>query len=415
MSSQISKEEFTQRLVELDQRFNRLTPELELTVRDPELGLEGFVVVHSTLASRGGPLGRVGKGGTRITPGVTLEEVKMLARTMTLKNAAAGLALGGAKSGLRGNPDDPHFERLYRRFISLVKPILAENGGIFGGFGFDLGGRPSHPVWACDELGSRRSFTGKPLSMGGTDYDREGIAGLGVATAAKTALETAGRSLDTISFSAQGLGAMGGAVVRYFTEYGARLRYISDPRIGGTFDVGTPSPTLLAAIAHQDFPTIQRELSSRTPAPLDEVLYREVDVLFPCAVHGVIRADNVDRIVAGYVVEAANNPCSDEARDSLFTRGITVIPDFIANPGGVIAAYVEMLSEVEPIPGGPSAKVERAKSFTRDRIAENVREMMKLSRELNVSPVLTGRYLALTRALKDFDPAPQEGSQAPGR
>jgi glutamate dehydrogenase (NAD(P)+) len=316
---------------------------------------------------------------------------------------------------LRGDPDAPGFERLYRRFISLVKPILAENGGIFGGFGFDLGGRASHPVWACDELGSRRSFTGKPLSMGGTDYDREGIAGLGVATAAKTALEIAGSPLNSISFSVQGLGAMGGAVVRYFSEYGAHLRYISDPRIGGTFDIGTPTPTLLAAIAQQDFAAIQRELIGRTPAPLDEVLYRQVDVLFPCAVHGVIRADNVERVVASYVVEAANNPCTDEARDSLFARGITVIPDFIANPGGVIAAYVEMLSEVQPIPGGPAAKVERAKSFTRDRISENVHEMMKLSVELQVNPVLTGRYLALRRALKDFDPALQAGSQVPER
>lgn len=395
MSTQTTTEAFLQKLRELDQLFSALQPELELTVRDPDIGLEGYVVVHSTLTSRGGPLGRIGKGGTRITPDVTLEEIKMLARTMTLKNAAAGLALGGAKSGLRGDPDEPGFEQKYRRFVSLVKPILAENGGIFGGFGFDIGGRPIHPVWACNELGSRRSFTGKPLDMGGTDYDREGIAGLGVATAAKTAIDMLGKSLSSVSFSVQGLGAMGGAVVRYFTDYGARLAYISDPRIGGTFEVKTPSQTLLTALARQDFPTIRGELSALTPLPLDEVLYKEVGVLFPCAVHGVIHADNDARISAHCIVEAANNPCSEEARARLFQRGVTIVPDFIANPGGVIAAYVEMLCEVEPISGGSHAKVERAKSFTRERISANVREMMSLSKEFQINPALAGRYLAL--------------------
>lgn len=396
MHARSSNQEFLAELTALEQRFDALQPELELTVRDPELDLEGYVVVHSTLASRGGPLGRIGKGGTRITPGVTLEEISMLARTMTLKNAAAGLALGGAKSGLRGDPDEPGFERKYRRFVTLVKPILAENGGIFGGFGFDIGGRPIHPRWACEELGSRRSFTGKPLDMGGTDYDREGIAGLGVATAAKTALDVLGRSLGNTSFSVQGLGAMGGAVVRYFSEYGAKLAYVSDPRIGGTFEVGTPSHDLLAAIACQDFPTVREKLQGRPQLGLDDVLYHEVDVLFPCAVQNVITAENVGRISAHAVVEAANNPCSEEARAKMFERGIVNIPDFIANPGGVIAAYVEMLSEVEPIPGGATAKVERAKTVTRERIAANVRRMMELSASMQVGPALAGRYVALT-------------------
>jgi glutamate dehydrogenase (NAD(P)+) len=396
MHASSSKEQFLSELEALEQQFDALKPELELTIRDPELDLEGYVVVHSTLASRGGPLGRIGKGGTRITRDVTLEEVSMLARTMTLKNAAAGLALGGAKSGLRGDPDEPGFERKYRRFVALVKPILAENGGIFGGFGFDLGGRPIHPRWACEELGSRRSFTGKPLDMGGTDYDREGIAGLGVATAAKTALDQLGISLSSASFSVQGLGAMGGAVVRYFSEYGAKLSYVSDPRIGGTFEVGTPSQDLIAAITCQDFAAVREKLSGCPQLALEDVLYREVDILFPCAVQNVITTDNVERLSAHAVVEAANNPCSEEARARMFERGITNIPDFIANPGGVIAAYVEMLSEVEPIPGGAAAKVERAKTFTRERIAGNVRKMLDLSASLRVSPALAGRYVALT-------------------
>jgi glutamate dehydrogenase (NAD(P)+) len=179
---------FHAELKELTQFFGAMQPELEVTVRDPALGVEGYVVVWNTGISVGGPLERSGKGGTRITPNVTLDEVKMLARTMALKNAAAGLPLGGAKSGLKLDPSAPGFEKQYRRFVRLCAPLLHENGGPFGGFGFDIGARPEHALWACDELKSTRSFTGKPLNMGGTDYDREGIAGLGVAVSGQNKL-----------------------------------------------------------------------------------------------------------------------------------------------------------------------------------------------------------------------------------
>ncbi|HYL17263.1 MAG TPA: Glu/Leu/Phe/Val dehydrogenase dimerization domain-containing protein, partial [Burkholderiales bacterium] len=172
---------FRAELKALRHHFDSMQPELEVTVRDPLLGVEGYVVVWNTGISAGGPLPGCGKGGTRIMPQVSLDEIKMLARTMALKYAAADLPLGGAKSGLKLDPSAPGFERQYRRFVRLCAPFLHENGGPFGGFGFDIGARPEHALWACDELGSTRSFTGKPLHMGGTDYDREGIAGLGVA------------------------------------------------------------------------------------------------------------------------------------------------------------------------------------------------------------------------------------------
>src|SRR6476661_2200080 len=232
--------EFHAELKGLQERFMLMQPELEVTVRDPALGVEGYVVVWNTGISVGGPLERSGKGGTRITPTVTLEEVKMLARTMALKNAAAGLPLGGAKSGLRLDPSAPGFEKQYRRFVRLCAPFLHENGGPFGGFGFDIGARPEHALWACDELKSTRSFTGKPLSMGGTDYDREGIAGLGVAVAGATMLEVKGDRAANSTFAIQGMGAMGAAVLRYFSETGARLATLGDPKYGGAWVFDRP-------------------------------------------------------------------------------------------------------------------------------------------------------------------------------
>lgn len=117
--NQAAREVFYAELRSLEDYFAAMQPELEVTVRDPVLNVEGYVVVWNTGISVGGPLERSGKGGTRITPNVSLDEVKMLARTMALKNAAAGLPLGGAKSGLKLDPSAPGFERQYRRFVRV--------------------------------------------------------------------------------------------------------------------------------------------------------------------------------------------------------------------------------------------------------------------------------------------------------
>ncbi len=400
----MTREQFYRELGELDARFNALEPELELRVEDSELGVEGFVVVWSTLAALDGPLGPCGKGGTRITPTVTLDEVKMLARIMTLKNASAGLPLGGAKSGLRADPDAPDFEMRYRRFVSLVRPVLYENGGIFGGFGFDIGARPEQALWACDELGSTRSFTGKPLQLGGTDYDREGIAGLGVATAAAALLTFRGESARGATFAVQGAGAMGGAVVRYFSQLGGKLRAIADRKLGGlfVFDDGPPEG-LIDAISSLQQDRAREILTQYEPSKLDleEILYQDADLLFPCAVQDVLREDNAERVRTRFVVEGANNPCTESARTKLFERGITVIPDFVANPGGIIAAYVEMTSPVSNEENlRTKQKAEEAKFQTRERIHANVLSMLRLAQDLRVEPVHAGRYMALKRIFK---------------
>ena len=178
-----------------------MQPALEMTFTDPDMDVEGFVVVWNTAISKRGPLftdGKgCGKGGTRIKQGLSLDDVKRLARAMAEKNAAAGLPLGGAKSGLNADPDAPDYEVKWKRFVSLVqeKGILKEDGGVFGGFGYDIGGKPPlNALWTIDELGSGKSFTGKPVDLGGTDYDKIGIAGLGVAVAGKN---TFGRSWPT--------------------------------------------------------------------------------------------------------------------------------------------------------------------------------------------------------------------------
>jgi glutamate dehydrogenase (NAD(P)+) len=378
----------------LQREFVSMQPELEVTVRDPALGVEGYVVVWNTGISVSGPLERCGKGGTRITPSVSLDEVKMLARTMALKNAAAGLPLGGAKSGLRLDPGAPGFERQYRRFVRLCAPLLHENGGVFGGFGFDLGARPEHALWACDELKSTRCFTGKPLHMGGTDYDREGIAGLGVAVAGTTMMQIKGSDPAQATFAVQGMGAMGAAVLRYFSETGARLTALGDPRFGGTWTFDRPvSGALHEALVRQEvvraLPLLEREGLQVSTQPQD-VLYLDADILFPCAVHNAITQDNVDRVRARYVCEGANGPITESARTRLHRRDIALVPDFIANPGGAIAAFVELTSISHD-------KAAEAKALARGKIAGNVRELHALVVEHSCEPQQAALYLALRR------------------
>lgn len=396
----MNRDLFYQELQELEARFALMQPEVCETLRDEFQDVEGYVVVWNTDISVGGPLERMGKGGTRVTPATTLDEIKMLARIMALKNAAAGLPLGGAKSGMKADSRAEDFEQKYRRFVEMCQPLLHENGGVFGGFGFDIGARPEMPRWACDTLGSYKSFTGKPLDMGGTDYDVEGMAGLGVATAAKTALECDGYTADGSSFAVQGLGAMGAAVVRYFAEYGGVLKAVSDPRIDGSyiFENGAP-PELIESMAKGDFERTNQILALgnwKVSQYYDVPLYASVDVMFPCAVQNVIHIDNVKEIKARYISEGANNPASDEAHTWLHQKGTIVVPDFIANAGGIMAAFVEMTSDVSPEENLKTrANPERAKALTIDRITENVRLMMGHVRDHNVEPSHAGKYMAL--------------------
>ena len=398
---------FRRSFLELEQRFNALEPEAELTIRDPDHDVEGHVVVWCTQNAINGPLGRCGKGGTRIRPDLTLDEVRMLARTQSLKNAAAGLPLGGAKSGLRGDADAPDFERTYRRFVQLASPMLRSNGGLWGGFGFDIGARPIHCHWALDELGQPDAFTGKPLELGGTNYDQEGIAGLGVAVAAATLLERRQHGLSGARVAIQGLGAMGAAVCRYAAELGMHVVGIADPRVDGCWVSENPiSGDLLNAIAQMQFEKTNRLLPEWgfTKQTLSSILTQSVDVLVPCAVQNVIRADNAKTIRSWAVVEGANNPTTSEARDLLYQQGIEVIPDIIANPGGAIAAFVELTSNVSNEENAVhQTKCIEAKEMTRQRVADNVSDVLEFAESVGCSPSEAAHYRAYERIFTDAE------------
>jgi glutamate dehydrogenase/leucine dehydrogenase len=379
---------------ELSDRFHAMKPEQEITVRDPEMDVEGYAVIWNTKIAQGGPFDNngkgMGKGGTRTIPNVTLDDIKMLARGMAEKNAAAGLPMGGSKSGARLDNTDPDYEKKYRRFVRLLKDtgIFYEDGGIFGGLGYDVGCLPpKNAIWACDELKSRRCHTGKPVDLGGTDYDREGIAGLGVAIAGKVLTDS--RNIKNPGFAVQGAGAMGAAVIRYFE---GTLKAISDPKYGGTWVIDKPSKDLIDALAHQDTDKAKTLLAAQgknTSPDSSDVLYQDADIVFPCALQDVITDKNAARIKANLICEGANHPTTDDAHEILYKSGVVTIPDIIANVGGIVAAYVELASDKEG-----AAKIKAAKDFTIKKVAQNAAELIKIVDTYGVRPDKVGDYMA---------------------
>lgn len=385
-----------QELAALKRHFDCSQPAFDISLRDKAAGVDGHIVVWNTAIE--GPLQGCAKGGTRIRPGLDLAEVRMLARTMALKNTVAGLPLGGAKSGLNADPNAAGFEAQYRRFLQLSRPHLYENGGPYGGFGFDIGARPEHALWACDELQSKRSFTGKPRSMGGTDYDREGIAGLGVAAAARAVINASEGANSTQGFAVHGVGAMGAALIKYLQAPNWQLQAIGDPRLKGSWRIEAASEPLINALTSQHcqkaLNLLHKEAIFISDDP-NKVLYQQCDVLLPCALQHAISVENVNALRCRYIVEGANSPVEEAAYPLLQARRIPVVPDFVANAGGVIAAYTEMTA------CNKDNKVVLAKQATEQRISSNVSRLIETSHTWQC----TLREAALLQALRTLSAA----------
>lgn len=230
--------------------------------------------------------------------------------------------------------------------------------------------------------------------MGCTDYDREGIAGLGVAVAGATMMQERGESPAQATFAIQGMGAMGAAVLRYFSEYGAQLTALGDPKYGGTWTFSKPlSDALHRALVNQDSDDAVKLLAKealKISENSQDVLYQKASILFPCAIQNVVREDNVHRVQARYVCEGANSPVTPGARTALHQRGVSLMPDFIANSGGIFAAFVELTSST------PN-KAGEAKTLAREKIGANVRQLFEICGRQGCEPQDAAMYMALSR------------------
>jgi glutamate dehydrogenase/leucine dehydrogenase len=299
-----------------------LGPEKVVHVHEPRCGLRGIVVVDNTSC---GPA----IGGVRMAADVSLEEVFRLARAMTLKNAAAGLAHGGGKAGIVADPKTADKPRLIRAFAQAIRHLVDYIPGP------DMGTDESCMARIHDETGRA---VGLPRVLGGIPLDEVGATGYGLAECAEVSAPFCGLDLEGARVVIEGFGNVGRPAARFLAERGARLVGASDSR-GAVYDPEGIDVTDLTA-AKAETGTVVGYRRGKQVA-LADLLTVPCDILVPAARPDCIHAGNAAAIRARLILQGANIPATVEAEAVLHRRGVLVVPDFIANAGGVICAAVE--------------------------------------------------------------------------
>lgn len=313
-------------------------PEYVVQVHDATIGLQGILVIDNTAR---GP----GKGGIRMTPDVTEEEVFRLARTMTWKNALADIPFGGAKAGIRYTPGSGlDKKKLLQGFARAIK-VFSPRKYIAGP---DVNTGEREMEWFVEATGNWRSATGKPANLCMAVFGRPGekcgiphefgSTGFGVAHATRVAAEVAGVDLRQATVAIEGFGNVGSFAFHYLRKLGATIVAVADR-----------SGTIYATEGLQEQPLMARKARGQSVTGYpggrklshDAIFGLPVDILIPAAVTDVINDRNKRSIKARIIVEGANIPMRESIELALHRRGVVVVPDFVANAGGVISSYAE--------------------------------------------------------------------------
>ena len=282
------------------------------------------------------------KGGVRYHPDADLDEVRALAALMTWKTAVVDIPYGGAKGGVQCDPTamtEGELQRLTRRFTQMISYVLGVNRDIPAP---DDNTNARTMAWMMDAYSSRYGYTpaivtGKPVELGGS-YGRDAATGRGVVYCLAEAAKDLGTNLEGASVAVQGFGNVGSWTARLIGELGCRVVAISDVRGGIHRGDGLDVPAVYDHLVETGSVLGTPGTDAITN---EELLELDVDVLIPAALDRVITRDNADRVKARLVVEAANHPVTPAADDILQSRGVTLIPDILANAGGVTVSYFE--------------------------------------------------------------------------
>ena len=295
-----------------------------LHIHQPRVGLRAIVAVDNVAC---GP----SIGGIRMAADATLEEVARLARAMTLKNAAAGLPHGGGKSVILADPAMPPAEKepVIRAFAAAIAELSEYIPGP------DMGTDERAMAWIYDEIGRA---VGLPRELGGIPLDEIGATGWGLAEAIEVARSAIGLEIKGARVAIQGFGSVGKHAARFLARQGAVLVAASDSRGTLQDDGGLDVESLIALKAQGQ--SLAASARGRKLG-LDAIIDAECDIWIPAARPDVLREDNAGRLRAKLVAQGANIPATPQAEQILAARGILVLPDFIANAGGVICAATE--------------------------------------------------------------------------
>jgi len=324
-------------------------PKRELTVHFPVRMRGGDIKtftgyrVHHNLTR--GPA----KGGIRYHPDTDIDEVRALAFWMTIKCAVVNIPFGGAKGGVVCDPTQlnmDELERLTRRYTSEIAILLGPDKDIPAP---DMGTNGQTMAWILDTFSSLKGttvpavVTGKPISVGGSE-GRVEATGRGVVTITREVLRSLNMQLPGSTVAVQGYGNVGSAAAVLFHLSGAKVEAVSDVN-GAIYRKGG-----IDIIALQDYVRTSRTVVGFPDAdaiPAEDVLTLPVDVIVPAALQHVITSENAPRIQAKVVVEGANGPTTPDADVILQSKGITVVPDVLANAGGVTVSYFEWVQGLQ--------------------------------------------------------------------
>lgn len=339
-------------------------PEKIVVVADTRTQMRGVLVIDNT--ARG-----MAKGGTRMSPHVSIEEVRRLARTMTWKWAGVDLSFGGAKAGIMADPSAPNKEEILRAWARALRRHIPSEYVV----GLDMGLTERDAAVVQDELGDRGAAVGSPVELGGVPYDELGLTGFGVAEAADVACSLSGLQLQGATVAIQGFGAVGHAAAKRFVELGAQVVAISSVD-GVLYDPdGLDVEQLLELRRQCGDRAVKEYVGGQALSPGEELLV-VADVVVPAAIQDQIDGDLAARMQTRVVVEGANLPTSQAAQEVFKQRGITLVPDFIANAGAVVGAGVAMdarYSAFRPDPAGIFELISQKLRINTQVVLENAR------------------------------------------
>jgi glutamate dehydrogenase (NAD(P)+) len=324
-------------------------PRRELIVNFPVKMDDGSIRVFTGYRVHHNPARGPAKGGIRYHPEVTLDETRALAMWMTWKCAVVNIPYSGAKGGVVCDPKRlsiHELENLTRRYITEISIMVGPESDIPAP---DIGTNPQVMAWIMDTYSMHKGYTvpavvtGKPVAIGGSEGRLE-ATGRGVAVVAHEAAKMLGFGLEGARVVIQGFGNVGSATAKLMHQAGAKVVAISDAR-GGIYNPnGLDIPSLLHCAGRDGCIQAYRDADHITNK---ELLELPCDILVPAAIHGVITSENAHNIRARIIVEAANGPVTPDADRILQDNGVLVVPDILANAGGVVVSYFEWVQDLQ--------------------------------------------------------------------
>ena len=337
--------------LKLDQGLRQIlrTPKRVLEVSIPTKMDNGQVKVFTGYRVQHNVARGPAKGGIRYHPNVTVDEVKALATWMTWKCAAVNIPYGGGKGGVICDPkrmSKAELERMTRRYTSEILPLIGPEQDIPAP---DVYTDAQTMAWIMDTYSMTKGYstlgvvTGKPVSIGGSEGRKEATA-RGVLVVVEEACKVKKMSLRGASVAIQGFGNAGSMVAKLFADKKARIVAISDSR-GGVFNSRGIDP--LKAMRYKERSGTVVGMPGTSRISNDDLLTMKCEILVPAALENVITLNNVDQIKAKIVAEAANGPTTPHADEVLARKGILLLPDILANAGGVTASYFEWVQDLQ--------------------------------------------------------------------